>query len=113
MPHFRAQMNTVPGMVTRLKMRPTITTDSMRTITGNDKFDYILLCNKICGAAHYNMQMKIVVEKEDDYNNWYKQQATFAGAPVKEESTEEKNEEENAEVSADSTSLNVTAKAGN
>jgi cytochrome c oxidase subunit 2 len=24
-------------------------------------FDYLLLCNKICGASHYNMQMKITV----------------------------------------------------
>jgi cytochrome c oxidase subunit 2 len=24
-------------------------------------FDY-LLCNKICGASHYNMQMKIIVD---------------------------------------------------
>jgi cytochrome c oxidase subunit 2 len=23
-------------------------------------FDYLLLCNKICGASHYNMQMKII-----------------------------------------------------
>jgi cytochrome c oxidase subunit 2 len=25
-------------------------------------FDYLLLCNKICGASHYNMQMKIIVD---------------------------------------------------
>ena len=34
------------------------------------QFDYLLLCNKICGASHYNMQMKIVVEEEKDFNNW-------------------------------------------
>jgi cytochrome c oxidase subunit 2 len=33
-------------------------------------FDYLLLCNKICGASHYNMQMKIVVEEEDSFNKW-------------------------------------------
>lgn len=85
MPHFRSQMNTVPGMVTRLKLRPTITTDSMRTITGDDKFDYILLCNKICGAAHNNMWMKIVVEKEEEYKKWYKEQLPFAGVAAKPE----------------------------
>ena len=31
MPHFRAQMNSVPGVPTRFKMTPTITTDSMQT----------------------------------------------------------------------------------
>ena len=56
MPHFRAQMNTVPGVPTRFKMTPTITTDSMRTVLDDPDFDYVLLCNKVCGAAHFNMQ---------------------------------------------------------
>ena len=70
MPHFRAQMNTVPGMTTVFNITPTITTDSMRTITGNKDFNYVLMCNKICGSAHYNMKMDIIVESEEDYNKW-------------------------------------------
>ena len=77
MPHFRAQMNTVPGLPTRFKMTPTITTEEMRKKTGNDKFDYILLCNKVCGAAHFNMQIKVIVESETDYNAWLAKQKTF------------------------------------
>ena len=42
------------------------------------QFDYLLLCNKICGASHYNMQMKIVVEEEKDFNKWLAKQTTFA-----------------------------------
>jgi cytochrome c oxidase subunit 2 len=42
------------------------------------QFDYLLLCNKICGASHYNMQMKIIVESEEDFNKWLAEQATFA-----------------------------------
>jgi cytochrome c oxidase subunit 2 len=42
------------------------------------EFDYLILCNKICGSAHYNMQMKIVVETEEEYNNWIKEQKAFA-----------------------------------
>ena len=42
------------------------------------QFDYLLLCNKICGASHYNMQMKIVVEEEKDFNKWLAKQITFA-----------------------------------
>lgn len=61
-PHFRAQMNCVPGMTTEFYFVPTITTAKMREITGNEKFNYVLLCNKICGSAHFNMNMKIVVE---------------------------------------------------
>jgi cytochrome c oxidase subunit II len=63
LPHLRAQMNAVPGMTTEFHFEPTITTDSMRLITNNDKFDFILLCNKICGVAHYNMKMNVVVHE--------------------------------------------------
>lgn len=74
MPHFRVQMNCVPGMVTMFHFTPTITTNEMRKITKNDKFDYILLCSKICGAAHFNMQMTIVVDTEEDYKKWIAEQ---------------------------------------
>ena len=77
MPHFRAQMNAVPGMLTSFYFTPNKTTDEMRNITKNPEFDYLLLCNKICGAAHYNMQMNIIVESEEKYNAWLKEQPTF------------------------------------
>lgn len=77
MPHFRAQMNCVPGTSTRFKMIPTITTDSMRTIVDDEEFDFLLLCNKVCGAAHFNMQMKVVVETEAEYKIWLEQQDAF------------------------------------
>jgi cytochrome c oxidase subunit 2 len=96
LPHFRAQMNCVPGVATRLKMTPTITTDEMRKITGNGSFDYILLCNKVCGAAHFNMQMKVIVESEADYNAWVAKQKLFKGPT--------------AEVVADETSAKETKK---
>jgi cytochrome c oxidase subunit II len=85
MPHFRSQMNTVPGMVTSWHMIPTVTTEEMRRETNNPNFDYILLCNKICGASHYNMQMTIIVESEEDYNKWLSEQQTFL---TKEQSAE-------------------------
>ena len=70
-PHFRQQMNTVPGLQTMLHFMPTITTDSMRLITGNPEYNYVLLCNKICGASHFNMQMNIVVDDSVTFWNWY------------------------------------------
>ena len=96
MPHFRAQMNCVPGMVTEFGFTPKFTTEEMRvqeeTVRkvarvnkvrnekGEDpyEFDYLLLCNKICGASHYNMQMKIVVEEEAEFYKWIKEQKTIA-----------------------------------
>jgi len=78
MPHFRLQMNCVPGMTTQFHMVPKTTTKEMKAITGNEDFNYLLLCNKICGAAHYNMQMDIIVESEEDYAAWLADKKTFA-----------------------------------
>lgn len=97
MPHFRAQMNTVPGVPTRFKMKPTITTAEMRQKLGNDKFDYILLCNKVCGAAHFNMKMTVVVDTPEDYAAWLAEQKTFGG------DKNEKKEEAPASPAADTT----------
>jgi cytochrome c oxidase subunit 2 len=73
-PHLRSQMNAVPGMTTTMKMVPTITTDSMRTVMNDEAFDFILLCNKICGASHYNMQMPLTVTSASDYEAWMTEQ---------------------------------------
>jgi len=106
MPHFRAQMNCVPGMKTHFGFTPSVTTKEMRknediiakvrginkireakskelVANGEDalepyEFDYLLLCNKICGSSHYNMQMKIIVEEEADFNKWLKSQKSLA-----------------------------------
>ena len=96
MPHFRAQMNCVPGMVTEFGFTPKYTTEEMRQrpeviaktaginkirkAKGEDpyEFNYLLLCNKICGASHYNMQMKITVVEQDEYEKWIAKQPTLA-----------------------------------
>ena len=97
MPHFRAQMNCVPGMVTQFGFTPKYTTAEMRLneeviaktdginkirkANGEEEmyvFDYLLLCNKICGASHYSMQMKITVVEEAEYNKWLSEQKTLA-----------------------------------
>jgi cytochrome c oxidase subunit 2 len=93
MPHFRAQMNAVPGMTTKFAFKPTITTDSMRTVMDDAEFNYILLCNKVCGSAHYNMQMNIVVESEEDFAKWLSEQRPFVepeSMKAKKESEEDK-----------------------
>ena len=69
-PHFRAQMNTVPGMETRMKFQPIYTTEEMREKMNDDDFEYILMCNKICGGSHYNMKMPVRVLDAEQYFNW-------------------------------------------
>jgi cytochrome c oxidase subunit 2 len=81
-PHFRAQMNVVPGMNTHFYFKPTITTAEMRTKTNNDKFDYVLLCNKICGVAHYTMKMKVVVDTPEEFQKWLNTQKKASEVPA-------------------------------
>lgn len=76
LPHFRVQMNCVPGLSTQFGFTPTKTTEEMKSQEGDD-FEYVLLCNKICGAAHFNMQMKFIVESEEDYNKWIASQKSL------------------------------------
>ena len=66
-------MNCVPGMTTQFAFTPTQTTQEMKQQEGED-FEYILLCNKICGSAHYNMQMKFIVETQEEYDTWISSQ---------------------------------------
>ncbi|MFV5686822.1 cytochrome c oxidase subunit II [Flavobacterium sp. GB2R13] len=105
MPYFRAQMNCVPGMVTEFAFTPIYTTSEYRDLpfmiekvaninairtkksaelvangeTALDPytFDYLLLCNKICGASHYNMQMKVIVDTPEEYKKWLSEKATL------------------------------------
>ncbi|MFT6842028.1 MAG: cytochrome c oxidase subunit 2 [Psychroserpens sp.] len=108
MPHFRAQMNCVPGMITQFGFTPSVTTADMRQnpdiqekveninnirlsksveieAKGQEllyEFDYLLLCNKICGKSHYNMQMKIIVETQEEYDAWMKEQKIFKNSLI-------------------------------
>ena len=126
MPHFRAQMNCVPGMITQFGFTPTVTTKEMRENPDmidkvqnineirRDKskglvedgksaldpyeFDYLLLCNKICGKSHYNMQMKIIVETQEEYDAWIKEQDTFKTTMSKNENANDEPSEATEEV---------------
>lgn len=136
-PFFRAQMNVVPGMITQFGFTPTITTEEMQNseymldkvksvnqvrkernevlqaegepTLDTYEFDYFLLCNKICGQAHYNMQMKIVVESEEDFNEWLEGQQTFGSLMASQSNSEmaavnatEDNNEEKEKENSDS-----------
>lgn len=70
MPYFRVQMNCVPGLPTQFWFEPTKTTAEIRKEVNDPKFDYYLFCAKICGAAHFNMKIKVVVDTPEDYKKW-------------------------------------------
>ncbi|MFD1628732.1 cytochrome c oxidase subunit II [Pseudopedobacter beijingensis] len=74
MPHFRVQMNCVPGMPTFFQFTPDITTAEMREKLNDPNFDYNLLCAKICGGSHYNMKFVVRIVSEGEYQKWLKEQ---------------------------------------
>lgn len=49
----------------------------MKQEEGED-FEYVLLCNKICGSAHYNMQMNFIVETQAEYDAWIASKKTLS-----------------------------------
>lgn len=77
MPHFRVQLNTVPGMTSYFEFTPTITTEEMKKKTGDPKFKYLFLCAKICGQGHYNMQREVRVVSQEEYDSWIAEQAPY------------------------------------
>lgn len=65
-PQFRVKMDLVPGMVTYLWLTPT------RTGT------FEILCQELCGIAHFVMRGRVVVDTPEDYETWLTTQTTYA-----------------------------------
>ena len=63
---FRVKMDLVPGLVTYIWFTPTRT----------GKFD--LLCEELCGIAHFAMRGSVVVEQETEFQKWLSSYPTFA-----------------------------------
>ncbi|NGM64682.1 cytochrome c oxidase subunit II [Sphingobacterium sp. SGR-19] len=76
-PDFRVQINAVPGMTNYFQFTPTMTTEDMREKMNDPKYDFIMLCNKICGSGHYNMQKKVIVVTEEEYKEWLSTQNKY------------------------------------
>ncbi len=91
LPFFRVKMDCVPGIPTQFWMKPTITTDSMRTILKDhsyywteinpktnkpryETFVYELACAELCGKSHYNMRLPLYVDTEEQFAQWQSEQ---------------------------------------
>jgi len=64
-PEFRAKMDLMPGLETRLWITP--------TRTGS----FELLCAGFCGIGHPQMRGNIVIDTQADYEAWLQKQKTF------------------------------------
>ncbi|MBI2748085.1 MAG: c-type cytochrome [Burkholderiales bacterium] len=65
-PQFRVKKDLVPGLVTYVWFTPTRT----------GKFD--LLCEELCGVAHFTMRGKVVIDEEREFQAWLGSYPTFA-----------------------------------
>lgn len=92
-PDFRVQINAVPGMTNYFQFTPTVTTEEMRDRMNDPNYDFIMLCNKICGTGHWNMGKKVVVVTEAEYQDWLSRQNKYFTEDLKKEFAM-KNEEE-------------------
>jgi cytochrome c oxidase subunit 2 len=63
---FRVKMDLVPGMVTYMWLTPTRTGE------------FVVLCEELCGVAHFTMRGRVIVETREEYDAWLAQQPTFA-----------------------------------
>lgn len=79
LPHFRRQQQALPGLETSIEFTPERTTEEMHKKnknkvegdTANSDFNYIMICNKICGVGHYEMNMTLIVDEEKEFLNWW------------------------------------------
>jgi len=65
-PEFRAKMDMVPGTVTYFWFTPTRTGE------------FEVLCAELCGTGHGYMRGYVIIDTEEDYENWLLEQTTFA-----------------------------------
>src|ERR1700730_4924655 len=63
---FRVKMDMVPGMVTYFWLTP--------TRTGR----YDVLCEQLCGLAHFAMRGRVVVDEEKAFQTWLATKPTYA-----------------------------------
>jgi cytochrome c oxidase subunit 2 len=65
-PQFRVKMDLVPGLVTYQWFTP--------MVPGT----YEILCEELCGAGHFAMRGKVIVDEPEAYGRWLASQETFA-----------------------------------
>jgi len=75
-PQFRAKMDAIPGIISYYWFEP------------NKLGEYEVLCAEYCGLGHYGMRAKVVVENEQNYENWLGEQETFSNLIAKQKKIE-------------------------
>ena len=72
---MRVKQDIVPGIVTPAWFVPTVTTEEMRKIKGDDKYNYEIACAQLCGLTHYRMRGFLTIHSPEDYEAWLAKKA--------------------------------------
>jgi cytochrome c oxidase subunit 2 len=95
-PQLKAHIYAVPGMPTHFLVTPTKTTEEMRKQLNKPDFNYEVACSQLCGSAHYNMRLIIVVHTKEEYKQWLeKQKPTFTPEKIAQLDEEAKENQKN------------------
>jgi len=79
-PQFRSKMDAVPGVITFYWFEP------------NKVGEYEVLCAEYCGVGHYAMRGTVIVQDDQNYNQWLNEQETYSELVAKQNKLEiEKN----------------------
>jgi len=65
-PQFRVKMDLVPGLV------------SYEWLTPTRAGRYEILCEELCGIAHFTMRGRVIVDEQEAFEDWFDSQPTFA-----------------------------------
>jgi len=69
-PEFRVKQDAIPGLTIPIWFVPTVTTEEMRTRTGNAEFQYEIACAQLCGLGHYRMRGFVTVLSSAEFQVW-------------------------------------------
>lgn len=89
-PYLSVKMDAVPGIPTRFKFVPKVTTEDMRERIADNKewqvvdegadeprwksFVYEIACAELCGKGHNSMRYVLDIDTEQDFNTWLTEQ---------------------------------------
>ncbi|CAN5143035.1 hypothetical protein BH20VER2_BH20VER2_05560 [soil metagenome] len=69
-PSMRAAQDAIPGQIIPMWFKP-IKTGS-----------YEIVCGQLCGLGHYSMKGMLVVDTQEEYQEWLKERIELGGGPV-------------------------------
>jgi cytochrome c oxidase subunit 2 len=78
-PEFRVKQDAIPGLTIPIWFIPTLTTEEMRTRTGNPGFQYEIACAQLCGLGHARMRGFVTVQSGEEFEKWMEETSKEQG----------------------------------